>query len=99
MPLIDALSNDARRAVDNVRIEEQWGNVERYLVEYRGIVGDALPADIAGIAAHFGPVKTATQGSQAQPSQGGTTYHIHIERAYGTAIGDGARVIPPAEDE
>jgi len=34
-------------------IHEQWGNIRRYLAEYRRLAGDALPTDIVEITAHF----------------------------------------------
>ncbi len=82
---------DARR-----RIKEQWDNIERYLVEYRQIVGGVLPGNMAQIAAHFGPVETAAPqtASSGQPPAGGNTYIIH--HAVQSAIGDGAQVIQPA---
>jgi hypothetical protein len=36
-------------------IQAQWDDIEKNLREYRRLVGNALPADIAQIAAHFGP--------------------------------------------
>ena len=38
----------ARRAID-----EQWALVEGYLAEYRPLVGDVLPDEMAQIAARF----------------------------------------------
>ena len=83
------------------RIDAQWDNIARYLDEYRPLVGGVLPDHIAQIAAHFGPVK-GTPGGQEQPTGAGTTYNVHIEKATGVAIGNGARVIgqpgSPGED-
>lgn len=39
------------------KIQEQWALIERYLAEYRKIVGDKLPPDIAQIAVHFNTVE------------------------------------------
>ncbi|MFQ5616689.1 MAG: P-loop NTPase fold protein [Anaerolineales bacterium] len=52
----------ARRAV-----QEQWSLVEGYLAEYRRLSGEALPPDIAEIAAHFAGGDTS-QPAASDPS-------------------------------
>jgi hypothetical protein len=43
-------------------------------------------------------INVAGDAGESQPPTGGATYHIHIERGTGIAIGDQARVEPPSGD-
>jgi hypothetical protein len=102
--IIQTSSEPKEKARSRRAIEEQWALVEGYLAEYRRLAGDAWPADVTEIAAHFAESGQSAPATPSAPA-GGATYNIHIERASGLAIGDGARVVtggesgtgPPAE--
>ncbi len=80
-------------------IGEQWALIEGYVGEYCRLAGDALPADVAEIAARFAgdgePAPTSAPPAAPSAPPGGTSYTIHIDHAESLAIGDGARVERP----
>jgi len=55
-----------------------------------------IEARLAELERHASASQTGSPTSQ--PDRGGTTYHIHIERAQGLAIGDGAQVVPTGSE-
>jgi hypothetical protein len=61
--IIQTSSEPKEKARSRRAIEEQWALVEGYLAEYRRLAGDAWPADIAQIAAHFAKGKEPAQAT------------------------------------
>lgn len=94
--IVQTSSEPKEKARSRRAIEEQWALVEGYLAEYRHLAGDAWPADVAEMAAHFAESSRSAPATPSAPA-GGATYNIHIERASGLAIGDGARVVTGGE--
>jgi hypothetical protein len=77
-------------------IKEQWALIAGYLDDYRPLCDGSLPDDLAQIAATVpgarGTAAAAAPAGQEVPTAG-PKYTVHIDRADGIAIGDGARVV------